>query len=607
MKPLCIPVLAVCASALSLPVCADDEPARSAEEIIVTASRVAEPLRESLAPVTVLTRADIERLQALDVQDLLVGLPGINLASNGGPGKSSSLFLRGTESDHVLVLIDGIKVGSATSGGTPFEQLPVDQIERIEIVRGPRSSLYGSEAIGGVIQIFTRRGTVRGATPSFAGGRGTRGDSRLEAGLRGGSGPFWFGFGVSGRSTDGVNVRPSVNEPDKDGFENRSGTARAGYIFGERAELSASYFEGRGKNDFDGRTQNQTESENQVLGASLKLRPLERWSLDLSAGRSRDESDNLLNGRFASAFNTQREHYTLINTLAFTDTQSLSLGADYQDDTVDSSTVYAERARDNTGAFAQYRGEFGAHEVQASLRSDDNQQFDRHQTGGVAYGFRFGSGLRAMASWGTAFKAPTFNELYFPGFGNAALDPEQARNVELGLSGLHGRYSWSVNAFRTEVDDLIAFDSSVGAPDNIDEALIQGAEAQGAARWGALKMQTSLTWLNPENDAGGANKGNSLPRRREQTARMDLDYDWRRLSVGMSVFGTSNGYDNIANTTPLPGYALLHLRAALQVMPEWQLQVEGRNLLDKEYETAASYKNYGASFMATVRFTPSHL
>ena len=608
--PLCLATVAGCSSLVASPaVFAQDN---DAEEIVVTASRGSESLSHALAPVTVIDREDIERLQSQDVQDLFVGLPGLVVTSNGGPGKSTSLFVRGTESDHVLVLVDGIKVGSATSGGTPFEQIPVDQIERIEIVRGPRSSLYGSEAIGGVIQIFTRRGPRSGAVPSFAAGRGTHGDSRLEAGLRGGKGPLWYSLGVSGRHTDGINVRtiPPGNQPDRDGYESRAGSARVGYTFSETAELAASFLRSEGDNRFDGNP-NSSNSTTQVLGSTLRFAPLSAWQVNLSAGQSRDESDNYNNGVFTTRFDTKRDYFSWLNEVTVARGQTVSLGADYQDDQIDSTTVYAERARDNTGVFGLYRGEFGSHEFQISARQDDNEAFGKHETGGAAYGYRFGNGLRATVSYGTAFKAPTFNELYFPGFGSPDVEPEESRNTEVSLAGSTGRYGWAVNVFRNEIDDLIG-SGQVPVPgggtalraSNLDKALITGVEGQLGARWGAFRAQTYVTWLEPENDSGGANDGNTLPRRRETTARLDLDYDWRRLSTGMTLFGASDGYDNAANTADLPGYATLAIRTALQVTPEWQFQVEGRNVLDKHYQTIATYELPGATFMATLRYTP---
>lgn len=217
--------VALCgASSLSLA-----EPVSLADQV-VTATRTAQTASQSLAAVSVIDREDIERSQARSVPELLRQVPGVSLANNGGFGKNTTLFLRGTESDHVLVLIDGIKVGSASAGLTAFQDLPVELIERIEVVRGPRSSLYGSEAIGGVIQIFTRRGDGQGAKPFFSAGYGTHQTLEGSAGVSGGAGNGWYSLGVSSFDTAGINTKRAGTagyEPDRDGYRNLSGNLRA--------------------------------------------------------------------------------------------------------------------------------------------------------------------------------------------------------------------------------------------------------------------------------------------------------------------------------------------------------------------------------------------
>lgn len=585
------------------PACAEDNTAEL-DTIIVTASRSEQKLGESLAPVTLITRDDIERLQPQDVQDLLVGLPGVSIVNNGGPGKSTSIFLRGTESDHVLVLIDGIKIGSATSGGASLEQIPVDQIERIEIVRGPRSSLYGSEALGGVIQIFTRRGDGRGSVPSFSIGGGNLGSGRVEAGLRGGIGDGWYAVGLGARSTDGINARPSVNQPDKDGYRSLSGSLRGGWHFGSGAELSAHWLRADGDNEFDGSSENQSETTQQVLGTQLRLSPLQRWQLGLSAGQSRSESDNLFDGVFKSRFDTRRDYTSWQNDLQLAAGHQLILGVDHQRDRIDSTTVYAVDSRDNTGGFAQYQGRYGRHDAQLSFRHDDNQQFGGHDTGAVAWGYRFDRGIHLSAAYATAFKAPTFNELYFPNFGNPEVDPEEARNAELGLGGLSGRWNWNLSAFRTEIDQLITYDSATQTSYNIDEAVIRGAEAQLGTRLGNWRLQSYLSWLDPENRADGANHGKVLPRRSRQTGRIEIDRAFKKFSLGATLYGSGARYDNASNSNRLGGYSTLALRGDCALSPRWLLQAEASNVFDEDYETAATYAQLGTTLLLTLRYTP---
>ena len=607
MKKRCLPAAALLLLGSHSAFATDLDP------IIVTATRTAQTADETLASVTVITREKIERQQASSVQDVLRGVPGLAIANTGGPGKATSVFLRGTESDHVLVLIDGVKVGSATLGTTAFQDIPVEQIERIEIVRGPRSSLYGSEAIGGVIQIFTRKGG--GALkPFFSIGGGRYQTYSASAGVSGGGERGWFNVSASGIDTGGFNAcdgKPPPGgagcftyEPDKDGYRNLSGSLRAGYRFDNGLEMDVRALRAEGKNEFDGRFVNESESVQQILGGTLRFSPADRWHITLTAGRSRDESDNFRDGVFRSRFDTERDTLSFQNDLSFAPDHLLTVGADYQDDRIDSTTAYAVTSRDNTGLFTQYQGRFGAHDVQLSLRSDDNEQFGNRNTGGAAWGYAPSESLRLTASHGTAFKAPTFNELYFPQFGNPNLRPEESRSFELGLGGKAVWGRWSLNAYETRVDDLIAFDAATWAPANIDQARIRGLEAVLGTQLGGWDLNTNLTLLDPENRSVGANDGNVLPRRARQSLRLDADRDFGRYRLGATLLAAGKRYDDLANTRALGGYATIDLRAELALAKDWRVQARVENLFDKDYQTAAFYNQPGRGLYLTLRYQP---
>lgn len=597
------------AAACFLSVLAD--PAVALSPIVVTAGRIAQTAEDSLASITVIDRQQIEKQQAHSVPDLLRGVPGVSLTNNGGAGKLTSVLLRGTESDHVLVLIDGVKVGSASAGVTAFEHLPVEQIERIEIVRGPRSSLYGSEAIGGVIQIFTRRGGGE-LSPWFSLGGGSFDSYKASAGISGGGDNTWFSGSISGEDTEGFNAcngQPMVagcftHEPDKDGYDNLSGNLRAGMRFDGGAEVDVHWLRTEASTRYDGDYQNESDTMQQVFGAGLKLAPTADWSLSLKAGRSLDESDNFKDGTFSSRFETRRDSLSLQSDLIFGADQLLSLGLDYQDDRVGGSTAYAVTARDNKGIFGQYLGQFGGHDIQASLRRDDNEQFGGHTTGALAWGYEIAAGLRLIASYGTAFKAPSFDELYFPGFGNPDLEPESSRSLEIGLSGLHNWGNWSLNAYQTDIDDLIAFDASTYAPANIESARIRGLEAVVSALLGDWRLQAELTLLDPVNQGNGFYHDNTLPRRAEQSFRADVDRDYGRYSFGATLNAVGKRYDDIANSRELDSYLTFDLRAEYRLSEAWRLQARLDNLFDEEYETAAFYNQPGRSFFLTVRYQP---
>lgn len=582
------------------------------EDEVVTASRIAQTTRHSLAAVTLIEREEIERSQASSLPDLLRRVPGVSIASNGGAGKSSSLFLRGTESDHVLVLIDGVRVGSVTTGSAAWQDLPVELIERIEVVRGPRSSLYGSEAIGGVIQIFTRKGREQGAKPFFSVGYGSHRSYNGSAGVSGGNGRGWYSLAASGLDTDGINattVGTYGYEKDADGYRNLSGSLRAGYRFANGLELDGSVLRAWTHNAYDQVNSSRTagfsahaHGEQNVYGARARFSPFEPWQVTLQLGRSEDNADAYQDGAFYSRFNSRRDYASWQNDLHLAVGHTLTLGGDYQHDHVDSSAQYARDSRHNYGAFVQYLGEMGRHDWQLALRHDDNQQFGGHDTGNAAYGFALNDALRVTLGYGRAFKAPTFNELYYPYYGNPDLKAETSRSLEIGLAGTHDWGRWSVNAYRTLIDKLIAYDSSLWAPSNIDKARIRGVELVLASRLFGWDWNANYSWLDPENRSQGANRGNQLPRRARQLFNLDLDRSLGAFAVGATLHVEGKRYDDQANSNRLAGFATLDLRGEYRITPTWRLQTRLANLFDADYQTALGYNQQGRAFYLTLRY-----
>ena len=594
----------------SAPQAAGDDPLT----INVTAARTPQSNVDTLASVTVIDRDEIERRQAHSVQDALRGVPGLSFSNNGGLGKATSVFLRGAESDQVLVLVDGVRVGSATLGTTSIQDIPIDQVERIEVVRGPRSSLYGADAIGGVIQIFTRKGG--GAlTPRLSLGGGSHGTQDYSAGLSGGGERGWFNIGASHLQTRGFNSCDGLpfppgggcftDEPDHDGYRNTGLSARAGYRLTDSLSAEAHYLRGEGENEYDGSvfSSNSSDYTQDVLGARMDWQVLPAWQMSLSGGRSRDLADAFHDDSFRSAFNSNRYSASWLNVFAIGAAQRLTLGADWLDDRVSGTTDYDQDSRDNAAGFAQYQGQFGSHELTAAVRRDDNQQFGGHTTGSLAWGYRFSPTLRVMASWGSAFKAPTFNELYFPFFGNPSLDPEEANSYELGVAGQHGAVDWSLNLYRTDIDELIGFDASF-VPVNIDKTRIRGLEAIASTRLAGWDLAANLSVLDPENRGQDANRGNQLPRRAKLLGRLDADRSLGAWRLGASLYGEGRRYDDIANTTELGGYVTFDLRAAYALTRDWSLEGKLANALDKHYRTAGLFNQDGRNAMLTVRYAP---
>lgn len=590
----------------------------TSDEVIVTASRIAETADETLAPVSVITREEIERRQIRSVPDALRRVPGLTLTNNGGVGKATSVFLRGAESDHVLVLINGVKVGSATLGTFNFESLSIDDVERIEVVRGPRSHLYGSEALGGIIQIFTRKPTETTRAHASV-GYGSNDTMEGTAGFSGRASGIGFSASTNYIRTDGINSCGNgttvpgggcfANQPDKDGFERSSVTGALDYAFSNGIKMEATGLYATSENEYDGSTSNESEAVNYVLGLRALASPTDFWDVTVAAGHTVDDADNFLDGTYESTFETERNSLSLQNDLYLLEDQVTTLGADFQRDLVGGSTDYVEDSRDNTGVFAQHRAEFGRHTVQLSGRVDENEQFGGHLTGGAAYGYRITDNLRATASYGTAFKAPSFNDLYYPGFGNEDLEPERSESAEIGLAAKVGGFELGANLFHTEIDDLIAYDSSIFAPANVDKARITGLELTASGEVAGFLLSAGATFLDPVNASGGANDGNQLPRRAEQVYTLSVDRELGGLGLGLGEFAVggdvhheSERYDNLANTTKLDAYTTLDLRASWEATENWGVDVKLSNLFDEDYKTAAYYNQQGRAFFLRLTY-----
>ncbi|QDW66467.1 TonB-dependent vitamin B12 receptor [Luteimonas granuli] len=595
------------------------------DTIVVTATRTAIKAEDSNVPVQVIDRAVIERSQAASLVDLLRGRAGINLANQGGPGKLTSMFLRGTESDHVLVLVDGVRIGSATAGMVMFQDLPLEQIERIEIVRGPRSSLYGSEAIGGVIQIFTRRaGDGEGLRSNFSLGVGSNALRQASAGIGGGGERGWFQAQGAWQRTDGIDSCRGTaagwgagcyaDEPDRDGYRNASVSLRGGGKLGETVELEGHAMVADAFNEYDGTVFGGNEADNrqQVFGGRLGWRPREGADVNVRIGRADDKAeshffDHATGTRsFASTIDTRRDTASAQGDFAVGGTQLLSAGIDWMRDRVTGSTDFTVDRRDNTGVFLAYQGGFGAHSLEASLRHDDNEQFGGHSTGSLGYGLKFGDGFRFTASAGTGFKVPTFNDLYYPGgWGNPDLEPEESRTLNLGIAQYGDGWNWSFNAFQTDVDELIGYDAGFALV-NVDEARIRGAELTGFFSLAGWDLNAELSHIDPRNRSAGPNLDNWLPRRSRNTARVDVDRAFGAFRAGVSAFGSGERFDDAANSVRLPGYGTLDLRVEYAINADWTLQARVSNVFDREYETIAWYNQPGREYGLTLRYSPAN-
>jgi len=587
------------------------------DDITVTATRTPISIENSVVPVQVIDRAQIDRSQATSLQDLLRGRAGVDFTNQGGLGKITSLFLRGSNSNQVLVLVDGVRIGSATNGMATLQDLPVDQIERVEIVRGPRSSLYGSEAIGGVIQIFTRNAGP-GLQQNLAITAGSNNLRQVSAGFSNRGERGWVSAQGGYQDTDGINACRGTaagwgagcyaDEPDRDGYRNTSINVRGGYALSETLNVDGHVLNSAARNEYDGSIFGGNEADNrqQVYGGKLAWTPSDSFRLNAQVGRNVDQADAYFaaNGvrSFASTFDTRRDTANVQGDIVLAEDQQVSVGADWQNEQITSSTAFDVRERDNTGVFAEYQGQFGAHTLQASVRNDDNEQFGNHTTGSLGYGFAFGNGLRLTASAGTGFKAPTFNDLYYPGFSNPLLQPEESKSLNLGIAQYADNWNWTFNAYETRIDQLIGYDSSFALV-NVAEARIRGAELTGFVSLAGFDINAQASFTDPrDHTSGAATYDNLLARRARTSGRVDVDKSFGPLRLGVTAAGSGHRFDNAANSVRLAGYGTVDLRVEYAINDAWSLQAKAANVFDREYETVAWYNQPGREYQLTLRY-----
>jgi len=604
-----------CATAAALvflvPFTATSQPASELPRTVVTPSRLNQPLTDALPATSVITREEIDRRQIEDLVSLLARETGVQFAAPGGRGSVASLFLRGSGTSQVLVLVDGVRLNAGTSGGAALGGISLDSIERIEIVRGNLSSLYGSSAIGGVVQIFTRRGAEPGLTLSAEAGQGRTADGHVSGGFD--AGPMRLGGAVGGGTTkafsaiDVDRVVPSLfapgANPDLDGNDYLSASLGATYRTDDGGLFAANAWLNRNQTEFDstadGPTATHVEHSQLAAANALARVPLGSvWTTQLALGASRDRSTNTAsepasfnNGEFLS----DNFAFTWTNDLALVREMTLQLGAEYLHQTGESTSydpTFAGQpesfARAVGSAWVGLSGDRGPHQIQANARYDRYSDSGGATSGLLAYGYRFDPEWRFSAQIANSFRAPSFNDLYFPFFGNPDLEPERAVSGELGLQYSGRAASFRAALYRTDTRDLIAYDPATQRAENIDEARVTGFELGGEWRTGAWRVGANGTVLRAINDA----TGERLLRRAPWLANVALGYEpgpWN-AGVEVSVVGPRDDLDiNTFGQVRLASYTVVRLVGAWRVTDVITLRARIENLFDADYETVSGY------------------
>lgn len=574
-------------------------------EVIVTATRYPQSPEELVRPVTVITAEEIARSGQQSVVELLQARGDVEISRNGGYGQVSSVFMRGANANHTLVLVDGLRVSSATTGATAFENIPLNQIDRIEIVPGPASGLYGSDAVGGVIQIFTKSG--RGTPTKYISvGAGTDNTRIVAGGISTTLGGTELAVHGGHFATDGFSAtKPSIpfnqHNPDRDGYRNTNFSGKLARHFSADHELGLTVFQSEGRTWFDAGPTTDDVSDQTLAGYSVysRNRITPRWQSLLRIGEGRDRLTS--RGAFPGTFNTRQPEITWQNNVRIGPGTAVA-GLEYLEQKIESTRAFAQTSRDVKSAFAGYIGEFGAHAFQVNGRHDDSSQFGSHNTGNVAYAYRVTPALRARVGAGTAFKAPTFNDLYFPGFSNPNLKPERSRSREAGLDYQLGAHRLSATYFDNRITDLIVFDLATFTLQNLNRARIKGTQLGYNVTWRRFYANARVTFQDPENEANGR----LLPRRAREHGTVAAGYGTGAWSVGAELVASSERYDSAAElqATRMHGYGLVNVTAKYTLARDWTIRARWNNVTDRDYELAQHFNTPGSNVFVSIQYQP---
>jgi len=576
--------------------------------IVVTASRTEQSLLDLLADVTWIGPDEIAASGVDSLAQLLQRQPGAEIVTTGGPGSTSGVFLRGANADQTLVLVDGMRIASSTTGTAALEAIPLSQIDHIEILRGPASSLYGADAIGGVIQIFTRHGAP-GFSANASAGYGTYNTADVTAGIGGSTDTLRLSAQVDGRHSTGfpaiANPQNPLYEPIDDGYKEASVSASGNWTYGPGQQLAAQFLRSRlnaqfdDGDSYDNRT--ITTLESWQVTSNNRLAPF--WISRLTAGNGSDNSTS--ETAFGNApLITNQHQYAWQNDFTLP-LGLLTAAVERLEERVSTNPQFPVNERNTNSALAIYQLRAGEQALQANVRVDDSNQYGSHTTGAIEYGYRLSSQWRVTASYGTAFEAPTFNDLYYPGFSNPNLVPETSRNVEGGVygNGTAGDAQWQLHVlgWYNRVSDLIVFECNaefVCAPQNVEDATLKGVELGGILTWQATLVRGSLDLQSPRD----ATTGLQLPRRALRHGTLAVAQQVGPVSLGAELVASSLRYDDAADTIKMGGYAIVNLTAEWPLNHGVTLFARGNNVFNKNYQLAAGYSTGGAQVFVGIRW-----
>jgi len=579
--------------------------------VVVTATRQATRSNELLSDVSVVTREEIEQRGQSSLSEVLATIPGVFVTDGNTPGKQVSVFIRGTNPGHALLLVDGMPVSSATLGEAPFDAIPASEIERIEVLRGPASSVYGSEALGGVIQIFTKRGEGP-AKVRMSARYGSYQSSDASVGVSGGNETISYALSASTLRTNGFSItRGPLTNPDRDGFFADSSSGSLQFRPATGHELGINFLQTANTNHTDGdlNFDNRTDTHLSSWAAYTKNRLSRDWTSTLRVGESNNESWSFRPGTL-DRFKTTQTSYSWQNDISSAWGKWL-LGAEQQQVNIDSTGSFVLKSRTTHAYQLGWNNIFGNHRLQANLRRDEISGIGNKENWLVGYGYQFTDHLRGFASTGTAFKAPSFNDLYFPTAcfpiwgcfgGNPNLRPESAKNAEAGLAWQSGSHEVQAVYYDNHISDLIDWGNT---PVNIGRARISGTTLSYRGGTGGWSWNSSLDLSQPRDEV----TGKVLRRRAEEQLQAGLSHQAGAWTVGGDLRAAGRRFDDAANLNRMGGFGVLNLYTRYALEKDWMLEAQLKNAGDKQYELTrgtndTQFVTAGRAFYVGVRYTP---
>jgi vitamin B12 transporter len=589
------------------------------DAVVVTASRTQQRLRDAIPHTTVLTEKEIRDSQAVDLPGLLRSEAGFEMAQTGGVGSvPSPLALRGSTSARTLVLVDGVRIEDAGFSSSALQHIMLDQVERVEIVRGNVSSLYGSNAVGGVIQVFTRRGKGEPA-PAASVMAGSRNTSDVHVGYGGEAGSTRFSLSASRFDTKGFSAidpaaAPLAN-PDPDGYRNQGLSFSASHKLSAAHEIGVALFNTEAWIDYDRPAftlptdAHRSNQQLSMLQGWWEARFLEQWKSRLTAAENKDHRTDTLNGAFANSGNTRTRQLIWDNELRISPPHAFTVGIEGRNQTLDTASSFGGnplRERDVSAGRLGYLGRIGGHTLQANYRYEDYSDFGAEGTYFLGYGYDLTPAWRFTLSHATAFRAPTFLDLD-PAFGNPNLQPERSKTSEIGAQWAAGPHRLRVVYFDTEYQDAIVLDN-LFIPQNVQSASNQGIETSYNGVLFGIELRASLTLQDPvEQDRTNLPAQQAL-RRAKTLAAFSLFKSFGALRLGGDWRYSGERRDqSITNSTVTvfePAYSVLNLMARYQLSKNLYFGARLENALDEDYRLVSGYNTAGRGLFLTAGWQP---